>query len=838
MANKKDLDKMFLNSDEKESLIEDMVDRVDSHLNSHPANSDRITEYWNLHEGIWPEMDDYLNDGIEILGDFDSNLMPSKYKDSISHHGKINNVTNYLLGDIITQPFVYVIKDFSSKGRKERETMKVGKLQEYYKTEVYAKKVELIRSQYFEEIGNPDPMSLSPEEQKQVQADLQKRIKQGIPKEIQENIKKTKSPEELIRAKLLAYDIEAYDIKEKFIDGGEQALIASGEMYRIGKKRNKPFIDVLDRREVTWLGTGKSKFVEDGIMAKHQSYISPHEFIDEFGMELAKNKELFNNVKELFTEIPRGSFHHNSISKGYYHRSEQEKNLDQLATDLIGADPTLITEDWRTFEGQQQIRGLYNSLYNNWVYGHGIKKSYNTFKWTETVKLVYRENESGGLDEFILSGTYIPDPSVDIEVYDYPISRTYEGTIIADKYFMGCGAVDFQYYGNPYDWQPKLRIMGKDYTVKNGRKRTPILEPAITYQLRYNLSASKLEELERSDKPVKTYWNMDAKPPTWTDEEYMESVANDDNVPFSSEQIDSMKGGQPFYETGGGANPKMQQYAQMMEKWERDLYESLGVNKDTLGRANQYQSNALTQSNIRGSVKQLLPFYNSRREVKQRVINEFNNVSMMCFLDDEEKQHLILNDYLRNYLRINKDHIRSNNAPIFVVDDFGDQEMMPALKQHLLKLFHVGMNANDIIRLYKSKSMQEMEEVADDITNRIRQENENKSEAERSRAMQELNVKKEWEMFMQKLQTMSNDRKYEVMKYISDNEASINERAADINQNKIADSLEKVREEIASEEKLRAKDRALKDKLESRKLDIKEKEVGQKSKANSISRSE
>lgn len=791
---------MFLTAKEKSyndnELTKKMIDTVDGLLRPSLSRIEKINEAWHLHGGKWPELDLYLGDGGVVIREEDGNGVNMNMNDFITHHPKINNITNFIHGDIIMQPLIPIVKDFSAHGRKYREEEMLRRLKEYYYEKVYVPQAELVKAQYMQSNNIQDMLTLTPDEQRQVQADLQQRINNAIPRSIIDDLKKVTTPDEKIRQVLLNYDIEAYDLYDVFIRGGEQAVVAYEEYYRIGVNGIKPTIEVLNSKWVTWAGDDTTDYCEDGVMAKYEQYLTPQTFVEKYGREAIKNKDFLKDIGDYFKEIP-GVFRSN---KGVDRNMFIEEEMDFV--DAIGANPSLIQQDWRTLEGQREIARLYSDLSSHYRTGSGIKETYVTFKWTETMNYVQRV-ENGKVKEYFFSAEYKRDKTKDIKFSQFPISRVYHGTKVADRFYVNVCPVPWQYYGSIYEYKPKLTIAGRKYSKSNGVEQdNTLIGPAIQYQLRYNITASKLEELEKADIGKIMLWDTSMRPNGWSHQEYISMMLRLKNVPYTKYQTGQDKNSRPFYVEDAGSTSKMNEYRENMAFWENEMYKAVGINRDSLGMANQYQSNAMTQSNISGSQKQLLPFHNKRRQLKERVLNYFSNVSMICFLDDKDKQDLLLDDFSRLHLDVNSDDIRGHNTSIFVVDDYGEAQNVERIRGQILSMIQNGTSIKDIISFMKAKSVAEMYEIAEIAE--IKSQEQMQEAQQSQQAQMDANNKAMQEMaeFQEQLKTAREDRANQVKLEMAELNSKIMYNAADVDKNNVADSLQSKKLEIASREKI------------------------------------
>lgn len=800
---KKNTSDMFLTAKEKAAnnsdLTKKMIDSVDTMLGQSPGRIRRINENWNLHTGKWPEMELFTMTE-EALRETDSDKEPLNLSDFIVHHPKINNITTFIMGDIITQPLIPVITDFSSHGRKQREQAQLRKIQEYYYQNFQAPQEQLIRQQYQQENNITDPLALTPDEQKQMQQDLQARIKAQLPRSFIDDLKKVKTNDESIRQILLEYDIKAYEIEEMFMRGGEHAVVAYEEYYRVGREGVKPIIEDLNAKWVTWNGPENCDYSEEGDQARYEQYLTPHSFISKHGRHAIEDKNFIKDIQKYFTEVP--GYYRSGAAGKYAAESNTFIENERDFVDAIGENRKLIQNDWRTRAGQQEIAGLYAALAGHRRTGFGIREAYVTFKWTETITYVQRE-VNGKLEEYFFSADYRKDKSRDKMCIKFPANRVYHGTKIAEKFYVNFGPVPWQYYGGVLDYKPKLTICGRKYSSHNGNDEdNTLIGPAIQYQFRYNVSASKLQKLEERDNGKILFWNTDMRPEGWSEREYMESQLDIGNAPYSEKQLGQKKGSVPAFAIDNGVTSKMEEYRLSMDKWEKEMYAACRLNKDTIGEANQYQSNALTQSNIQGSQKQLLPFHNARRLLKQRVLNYFNNISMLCLLEDPEKQAMLFDDFSRSHLQVNADDIRAHRTAIFVVDDYGEAQNVQNIKGQILPLLQKpNTSVKDVIEFINSKTVPEMIEKATiselktkeaDLEAHQRKMAEIAAQAEAAEKIAKYNKDRD---------AMIQERRNEVALLVGEMQSMDKENAMDVDENKISDALTIKEKEIASNEK-------------------------------------
>jgi hypothetical protein len=807
-TNKKRVSELFLTQKEKTKNDNEIAKKfLDYGIASLGRNADRvaeINEYWNLHKGIWPEMVERMKEEVLFKtvtdeGEEDDVDIVREYR----HYGVINNVTKGICGSILMQPLIPIVRDHSMQGRKYRVTESVNRLKENYFQDLYQPQLERIRSEYLTENGIDDIIALTPEEQRQVQADLEARYRSGVPRDMVDDMAKIKTPNERLTQVLLNNDMKEFSINEKYSTGGEMAVVTDEEYFRILKKGIKPSLEVLNSKWVDWIGDEETDHCEDGSMAKYEQYLTPHTFLTKWGRLFINNQSAMKDMSQLFTEIPG----YGGIGSTGGYNDDRDPGLRALEFDFlddISRNPERIQNHWGTRAGQEDIKNVYQHLTRYHTAGSAILEEYLTWKWTEAIKLLIRK-EGDTLVEYLVGHDYKFSPERgDIKVYKYAINRTWHGVKVADKLYGDVEKVGWQYAGLHLG-EPKLTIFGRKYgTTMNNGKNVPLMRPAIEFQESYNISKNKMEELKKNDLGKILAWNTKAKVKGWTDNQFMSSIVNSKNIPYSTDMMNKERDGNKFFEVlDHTSTASMEMYRKECVEAERDIFKAMYVNPDAMGLSSQYASNALAQNNIAGSDKQLASFHNKRRIVKERVLNAFIKVSKACLVEDKVKQDRLFDDFTRTHIQVNAEELLGDETYLYVVDDYRENQKVEAIRAQIMTMMQ-NSSVKDVLAIMNAETSSEMSELAELAEKRNQEAAANAQQAAEANEKYKADLIAKVEEYKAAQKAMLEDRKNEVTREVALLNSKTMENAADVNKDSVADSLEKAKEEIRSKEKIAA----------------------------------
>lgn len=183
-------------------------------------------------------VDSYANSNIAVEG-LEYNL------DDIQHHDIISNIAKAMVGEQQKRPLNPVAIDTSTQSSNDRKRKRLELYQEYIQQRIVAPLKDKILQQYMMEHQITDPYQLTPDEQKQMEAEVAQRQQHNTPEEIDDYMRKNyKGASERQAQELINFLMEELDIKFLTDQNFKTMMYAGKQIYRIGVRNHEPFLEV------------------------------------------------------------------------------------------------------------------------------------------------------------------------------------------------------------------------------------------------------------------------------------------------------------------------------------------------------------------------------------------------------------------------------------------------------------------------------------------------------------------------------------------------------------------------------------------------------------------
>jgi len=419
----------------KAALAKDYMDYYDMANGLDTKRVQKINENYQIHSGRWPQIES-ISPSLEI-GIGGENIVLGT--GNLNHYPIADRVSKSAVSDLQIRPIIPIIRDNSSKARNFRERLRLERVQSFYYNSFIKPKLDQITMEYDAQNGVVDVISLPIEAQKQRRFDIEQRLKRETPEEVLAIMEKTSTPDELLAQEILKESMRFTNAKWALRTGSESAVVTGEEYYRLGISNNMPMLIPLNAKWVVWRGSEGVTNAEDGQFAKHTNYLTPEDAITKHSTVL-EGRDL-KEIAKLFSQIPGIGEHRRNYSNDYIQRQVVKTFRD---------NPELQNQiDPRTREGQNKLRHLYANLGHHIREGYGIKETYITWRWLRKVKFVERLMGDGSIETFIRSEHYRKDPlSGDLNVYERAMPQAWEGTKLADEFYIDVRPIPGQYYNN------------------------------------------------------------------------------------------------------------------------------------------------------------------------------------------------------------------------------------------------------------------------------------------------------------------------------------------------------------------------------------------------------
>lgn len=778
------------------ALAKDVMDYYD-HLYEHSDERIRkLNENFLLHSGRWPEIE-RMSVTSEIQLEHENITLGGG---ALRHYPVLDRISKSVVGDLMVRPLIPIIKDMSAKARNQRDRAKLEIVKNYIQEQFIAPNIERVTQQIMMEAGLQDPRALDDQQAQQLQQAIQQRVKETTPDEILDSINKYRTPEEIISQVILDATVKQLDMKAKFDIGGENAVVTGEEYFRVGMMNGMPWCEPLNPKWVVWDGSEHVEFVEDGVFAKYEQYLTPEDVVSRYGAILAKRD--IQKLTDLYSPIP-----------GYMGSRKTNPDLERRVVDVFADNPELQNIDVRTREGQLDLRDIYRNLSSGHKAGHGIRECYITWKWTRQATLVTRY-ENGKKVQVFRAGHYTKNPARgDLEVKKILIPQVWHGVKlgVTDEIYAFVEPVPFQYKSihNPFD--VKLTIMGGRFnTHMNNTENVSLIDLGKPWQYRYNVLMKRMEEYEATDIGKVLLGTVNMKPIGWTWQDWFRSLYVG-KVALVSTQFEGAAGMDPnlLRSVDLSSNADIQQTLAKLEYFEKKIATSMYYNPSKLGQISPYATNQNTEMNMAGSDRQMLRFHDRHRQIKQRVLNSLLDVSLAAIRDNEYAKDVLLDDFGKAYLETAMEPFSACELGLYVVDDFQESERLEQMRNLALTILQNGGSIRDIADVVDAGSMSAIKDVLDRSERRREEETKAQREHEQQISQQQSEAQKAMMELKMQFDAEQNDRNNQAKIEMAQINAQLLANANDINKNNLNDSMEKAKEQMAADERAKKIDKEM-----------------------------
>lgn len=754
-------------------------------------NANRIQENLELHSGRWKKMNN-INPNITLQLGHERVTLGSG---TLRHFGIIDRVTKDIESDILMRPLILVVKDHSSRGRNFRERARLERVKNYFNKNVIQPRAEEIRRQWDVKNGFLDPNQIPPEQVKQREEEVQSRLKQDTPEEIFHYMSKYNTPDEIVAHSLTKYTLDNVNAKEKFDLGGSMAIASGSSYYRVGIVNKVPHLEVLNPKYVTVIKSKHSDNAEDGVMAMYEGGLTPEEFIAKYGLDL--DYKQIKKIAKSYGRTPQAGLLKTKEDLDHeFQNGIKSKLLDHLDNNKelrIGLDP-------RSQDGQNKLQYLYKQInYGGANSGGYIPETYITWRWGRPITLVYRKLPNGQYDCVVRGQHYVFNPAKgDIRVEKRVVDQTYEGTMIGEEYTVNVGPIAHQYNDINKPYTPKLGIYGgEDNTYLGNIKNSSIIDLGKPFQYMYNVVMKRMDDAMATDIGTVLLGTTTMIPKGWSLTDFYKSIF-DGKLALVNHHKDGMNN----FDLGAIKTLDMSRRNDIIgfldsgRFFEEKVYSSMYFSKNKVGDISPYATNQNIQQAVAGSNRQMYKFHNRRRVIKQNVLNALMHLSLIAYRDNEQVKSTILDDFSRQHYELNFNDILTSNFHLSVVDDFKESEKLERMRDLSLTLLQNGLTGREISAIINAESLQEIEDILERGDKRREEARVEQQKHETNLEQIKLQNAESQLKLREQYLSARDERNNEVKLAMAELNSMQIERAQDIDENKIPDSLQRTQAEI------------------------------------------
>lgn len=656
--------------------------------------------------------------------------------------------------------------------------------------------------------GVQNPMDLSPEEQQQLQFEIQQETEVLTPTRIRDYMRNNySSPTSKTLQELLDFLSRDLDLKFETDNNFVMALTSGMEIYYSGIRGDQLVFENVNPRGFIFGDYPTCKWIQDSMYTVYRQDLPAVEVISRYGNELT--------VGELKRMAKVGS-------------SYQEYNILENAR-LIGEiddSRELDHINLRTNEGQQEFRRIKRE-YGAAMYTNIFETTHITFKSLDKAKFVTRKI-NGKKRGFYVGSNYEFNPlKGDVEIRDVTIPIAFECTRIqmgGDYTYVGKGPIEYSYRSIENPYRVTLPYIGGIYNKMQGMD-TPVSQMDLGKpgQLEYNYVKAKMEEDRSTDYGKILPIIMSLKPEEYTEKEWINTIKHEKLLIIGEEafrdgrldtnQLQMLRG------IDLSTADKIQSRLLELEAIRQNTARAMGYNENMMGQASPYESISNNRQNISLSMNQTQSVYSYHDKIVENALTHLLQNAIIYYRDKPIQRSYILSDISVASMDLELDNFPPVLAGVFLSNSPQDAERLEIARNSVLPFVQNQLlDAEDSLSLSLATSIPELYNIVRNAT-----EKNNRRQAEmHQRRMEELDkqakIEEQKSIAEHAKEIAKIDRKNVATLQAAELNAQTLERANDVNRDMINDADNRQFKDLAYKREKDALDRELEREL--KRLDL------------------
>lgn len=589
--------------------------------------------------------------------------LPANFTNRDIISGKIK----VLLGMEMKMPFSWKVLAVNEEATTRKEEEEFSKLREYVVNQVLAPIKKNIALQHEQESKGRD---LSPQEQQQLQAQIEEELKAKTPDEVRKYmLREHQDPAEAMAHQLLEYLIRKQSIKDKFNKAWKHALISGQEIYWIGILNGEPSLRVVNPLFFDHDKSPDLDYIEDGEWAVCEYRMTPSEIIKNFS-------ELTNT----------------QIDEIYKYGREHS---------------TAISDSDFTFNPNLQ-----NEAYT-------LRVLHTTWKSLKKIGFLSYVNPNGGeqlmkiVDENYVLNRDMGDLGIEWEW----IPEAHETWKIGHDIYCYMRPVPGQHKDLDTLYESKLPYYGASYDNLNSQV-TSLVDRMKAYQYFYNVLFYRLELKIAGDKGKKVAININSIPRTaGMDIEKTLYFLESSGILFLNTNEEGNRGNSDVTnmvkDFDMGSLAEIDKYVKLLEYIERACGDSVGITKQMEGSIGSNEAVSNTRQSITQSSHIIQPYFEVHNNVKGNVLQGLLEVAKVAYSSGRQRKlNYVIDDMSYQLLNIDQDLLDNSTYGIFVSNSskaYDAKELVQQLAHAALQ--NQRADLSDVVKIIRSESIQEAEEL-------------------------------------------------------------------------------------------------------------------------------
>ncbi len=762
---------------------------------------------------------------------------------NVHHYPIINQIVKGMWGQWSKRPLEPIVYDASGSALTEKKRAQAELIQNYLQQELIQPKINLIKQQYFQEFNIEDPYQLSPEEQQQMQADLDKRVQDGL-ESIKEYMEKGyRSPSSIQAQKLTNYLMKELRIKEK-TDNNFEHLLCAGEVYfYTGIRHSRPVFEKVNPMYFTWAGSQNEEFCENGEFCKYVEYTKLTDFLNRYG-DILKPSEI-ERIPEM---ISFGTGDGRLLNTGEF------KGEVILEIDSQYGGVENFPGDFKTRRGQSEIANLYAQVAQKMgvpikqLERASIRETHITFKSMRKLKSIKRV-VNGKVYKYYRDEHYEFDQlKGDIEERTIWVNEIWEGRKVGGKQgiYFNKGPLPFQYksLNNPFDVKHPY-VGQKLETLSGNTENVALVDLGKVWNLDYDIMQARLKEKLATDIGKVFLMVQDLIPDGYKFSEWLSAVKYAKIAPIQMKEV-----------MASGVTPQMLKEIDLTQVNEFDktinalqylqsqTAVSMYYNPSMLGQISPYITSTNNQQNIQASSNQTEKIFSTYSNIIERALNNLLKAARVAYKDNNDVLRWVLDDGSVAELELDSEMLSRSEMGLFITNDYADIAGAEYLKNNIMALMQNQYPMTAIVQIAAAKSTNEILRIVEEQEHKAEEAQQKKFQQDMALQQQNNDMQKQLEDLRTQVKMAMQEKELQNKKEITAIDSQKFMLAQDVDRDGINDANERKdkenelklqmnRDKLNMDRDVAAKNAKMKEKeleLKERELDLREQELAMEDK--------
>lgn len=684
--------------------------------------------------------------------------------------------------------------DGSGYNQNVRKKKRLELFQEYIRMSIFEPTREQVTQEIMMKYQVQNPSDLSPEDQQQLQLEVDQNLKFKLPTDIDRYMRNSYvSPSEAQLQKLADWAIREFSVKYITSECYKDLTLAGFEAAYIGIKNNIPVTEQVNPYYFTFYNPTSSPFIEDSDWWMYDKPVTFSQLVRDHLNTTEKVKKFKDFVDSYdFSRIASGR-----ASYGAERAIWGNVVVPSMFLDDKG-NMTQSLPDVSTPEGQKFYERV-ETIFGSSSPDHKNMYSARHIVFTSFDKLYYVEREDPKnrtrLKGFWVGENYKKNDKLDIRVTEQWFPALYEGVELGDGtgYITNKQRVPFQNRSVNDPRKLYAPYIGVEFSKLHGN--TPRIAPVDLgkpYSYKNNLLENKIEELDESNMGRIFTFANEAIPAGWTIEQMMEVAKKSKMVPIDLSRLGelgfSQVASQLFKSVDVSNDDYINSYIQRKKLLEQECMEAMSYTPSQMGLAPASMTATNNQQNIIQGSYATEDINSIHRLFEERYIEAFVNLIRNGLRDNDHLRTYLLDDLGIAELEVDEETLNLSDIGIKITSALDDIQDINSIKQLLQPMIQNQLiDFSDVAEVQFAKEPSKIINLARESKERLEKQREEQQKQAQEMEMQKLKQIDE----RNKLELAWKEREFELKELQIRMSGDQFRLQADSDNNKIPDTVQK-----------------------------------------------